>query len=70
MDVRTSRSARAHLDTGFAERPVTGSPPALPPGGDPAVAVRALVDRLEGVETSHDALPRPAQGGFGRADLP
>ncbi|MDH6544015.1 SDR family oxidoreductase [Streptomyces sp. SPB4] len=37
-----------HLDTGFSDRPVAGRPPTLPQGGDPAVAVRALVDRLEG----------------------
>ncbi|MFF4322974.1 SDR family NAD(P)-dependent oxidoreductase [Streptomyces sp. NPDC001568] len=60
----------AHLDTGFAERCVTGSPPTLPPGGDPAVAVRALVDRLSGAEPPHDSLPPLAQGGGGRGDLP
>lgn len=39
-----------HLDTGFADRPVAGRAPALPPGGDPYEAVRAMVDRLEGVQ--------------------
>ncbi|GLV97932.1 hypothetical protein Slala05_15640 [Streptomyces lavendulae subsp. lavendulae] len=37
-----------HLETGFSDRPVAGRPPALPPGGDPAAAVQALVDQLEG----------------------
>ncbi|MEU9002146.1 SDR family oxidoreductase [Streptomyces sp. NPDC048551] len=37
-----------HLETGFSDRPVAGRPPALPRGGDPAAAVRALVDQLEG----------------------
>ncbi|MCX4776119.1 SDR family NAD(P)-dependent oxidoreductase [Streptomyces sp. NBC_01264] len=35
-----------HLETGFSERPVTGSAPALPTGADPGAAVRAMVDRL------------------------
>ncbi|MET9853124.1 SDR family oxidoreductase [Streptomyces sp. NPDC006450] len=37
-----------HLETGFSDRPVAGRAPALPKGGDPAVAVHALVDQLEG----------------------
>ncbi|MEU6486868.1 SDR family oxidoreductase [Streptomyces sp. NPDC046887] len=35
-----------HLDTGFADRAVAGEPPAMPPGGDLAAAVRTAVDAL------------------------
>ncbi|MEU7576876.1 SDR family NAD(P)-dependent oxidoreductase [Streptomyces sp. NPDC041068] len=41
LDIRSPR-----LDTGFTERPVTGSPPPLPPGADALEAVRSLVDRI------------------------
>ncbi|MBM9617346.1 SDR family NAD(P)-dependent oxidoreductase [Streptomyces zhihengii] len=35
-----------HLDTGFADRPVAGTAPPLPPGGDLGAAVRAVADAL------------------------
>lgn len=36
----------AHLDTGFADRPVTGSTPPLPKGGDPRHVAVAVADAL------------------------
>ncbi|MFD8955158.1 SDR family NAD(P)-dependent oxidoreductase [Streptomyces xanthophaeus] len=35
-----------HLATGFSERPVTGTAPALPAGADPGAAVHAMVGQL------------------------
>ncbi|GHG29930.1 SDR family NAD(P)-dependent oxidoreductase [Streptomyces filamentosus] len=48
-----------HLEGGFAARAVTGSPPKLPPGADPAAAVeRHLLAPLAGAPGSpHGALP-------------
>ncbi|MGW7432260.1 SDR family NAD(P)-dependent oxidoreductase [Streptomyces sp. NPDC054861] len=39
-----------HLETGFADRAVSGSPPPMPAGGDVALAVRAVAEAL-GSET-------------------
>ncbi|MFD0319037.1 SDR family NAD(P)-dependent oxidoreductase [Streptomyces flavalbus] len=36
-----------HLDTGFAERPVTGTTPRLPEGGDPRQVAVGVADALE-----------------------
>jgi short-subunit dehydrogenase len=43
-----------HLDTGFATRPVAGTAPPLPEGGDPRHVVGAVADALEaGAELLH-----------------
>ncbi|MEV7193590.1 SDR family oxidoreductase [Streptomyces sp. NPDC093510] len=41
LDIRSP-----HLDTGFAERPVTGSPPPLPPGADALEAALSLMESI------------------------
>ncbi|QMV20549.1 SDR family NAD(P)-dependent oxidoreductase [Streptomyces sp. SCUT-3] len=48
-----------HMDTGFADRAVAGSPPPMPPGADLGAAVRAVVDAL----ASGAAVVRPGAGG-------
>ncbi|WP_157853065.1 SDR family NAD(P)-dependent oxidoreductase [Streptomyces xanthophaeus] len=58
-----------HLDTGFADRPVRGHPPTLPPGADPLPAVSGMVDQLAGTGARHGAFPHrtagPASGAVG-----
>ncbi|WP_328907650.1 SDR family NAD(P)-dependent oxidoreductase [Streptomyces sp. NBC_00234] len=49
----------AHLDTGFADRPVMGSAPALPPGGDLGRAVATVLEAI----ASGAALVRPGPEG-------
>ncbi|WP_432065085.1 SDR family NAD(P)-dependent oxidoreductase [Streptomyces sp. C10-9-1] len=59
--VRVVEARLGHLDTGLVDRAVAGTPPPLPPGGDPDRAVAAVADALTG-----DAeLVRPAPGGPG-----
>lgn len=48
-----------HMDTGFADRAVAGSPPPMPPGADLDAAVRAVVDAL----ASGAAVVRPGPDG-------
>ena len=52
-----------HLDTGFADRAVAGTPPSLPYTGDLTAAVRAVADALaadaELVRTGPDGMPYP-----------
>ncbi|MFE9257314.1 SDR family NAD(P)-dependent oxidoreductase [Streptomyces sp. NPDC006879] len=50
-----------HLDTGFADHPVTGLTPDLPAGADPVAAVQAMVDRLADAGPEHDT-PAPRLG--------
>ncbi|MFJ7072257.1 SDR family NAD(P)-dependent oxidoreductase [Streptomyces sp. NPDC098781] len=54
LDVRPG-----HLDTGFADRPVAGAAPPMPPGGDPGQLVEAVVDAME----TDAELVRTAPGG-------
>ncbi|MEU8848053.1 SDR family oxidoreductase [Streptomyces sp. NPDC048564] len=54
LDVRPG-----HLDTGFADRPVAGAAPPMPPGGDPGHLVKAVVDAME----TDAELVRTAPGG-------
>ncbi|MFE9970325.1 SDR family NAD(P)-dependent oxidoreductase [Streptomyces hirsutus] len=50
-----------HLDTGFADRPVAGTAPPLPPGGDPRRVVAAVADAMaadaELLRTAPDGTP-------------
>ncbi|MER6678179.1 SDR family NAD(P)-dependent oxidoreductase [Streptomyces sp. NPDC000983] len=59
--IRVLEVRPGHLDTGFAQRAVAGTPPPLPPGGDPrrivAAVVDALTDDTELVRTALDGTP-------------
>ncbi|MFE6489168.1 SDR family NAD(P)-dependent oxidoreductase [Streptomyces sp. NPDC057757] len=50
-----------HLETGFADRPVAGTAPPLPAGGDPRQVVRAVADAMatdaELVRTAPNGMP-------------
>ncbi|MCY4728381.1 SDR family NAD(P)-dependent oxidoreductase [Nocardioides sp. STR2] len=48
-----------HTETGLASRPLSGEPPRLPAGKDPAAVARRIVEAIEARE--HDLGP----GGFG-----
>ncbi|MFD6418575.1 SDR family NAD(P)-dependent oxidoreductase [Streptomyces sp. NPDC060194] len=57
--VRVVEARLGHLDTGFAERAVAGTPPPMPPAGRLDLAVAAIADALAG-----DAeLVRPGDDG-------
>ncbi|MFD8427987.1 SDR family NAD(P)-dependent oxidoreductase [Streptomyces coelicoflavus] len=45
--VRVLEIRPGHLDTGFAQRPVAGTAPPLPEGGDPRQLATAVADALE-----------------------
>ncbi|MFE0677333.1 SDR family NAD(P)-dependent oxidoreductase [Streptomyces sp. NPDC058867] len=59
--IRVLEIRPGHLNTGFARRAVAGSPPPLPPGGDPLRVMGAVVDALaddtELVLTAPDGTP-------------
>ncbi|RSS10629.1 SDR family oxidoreductase [Streptomyces sp. WAC08401] len=59
--VRVLEIRPGHLDTGFAHRPVAGTVPPLPQGGDPRHVAAAVADALETeaelVTTSPDGTP-------------
>ncbi|MFD3734075.1 SDR family NAD(P)-dependent oxidoreductase [Streptomyces sp. NPDC058632] len=50
-----------HLDTGFADRPVAGTAPPMPAGGDPRQVVAAVADAMEAdaelLRTAADGTP-------------
>ncbi|OQD56304.1 SDR family oxidoreductase [Streptomyces phaeoluteigriseus] len=45
--IRVLEARPGHLDTGFADRPVAGTAPPMPAGGDPHRVVAALADAME-----------------------
>lgn len=59
--IRVLEIRPGHLDTGFADRPVAGTAPPMPPGGDPHRLVAAVADALESdaelVLTDQDGTP-------------
>ncbi|MFD8555274.1 SDR family oxidoreductase, partial [Streptomyces fradiae] len=59
--IRVLEARPGHLETGFADRPVAGTAPPLPPGGDPRRVVAALADAMEAdaelLRTAPDGTP-------------
>ncbi|MFD4260412.1 SDR family NAD(P)-dependent oxidoreductase [Streptomyces sp. NPDC058534] len=59
--IRVLEARPGHLDTGFADRPVAGTAPPMPAGGDPHRVVAAVADALEAdaelVRTDPDGTP-------------
>ncbi|MEU6568852.1 SDR family NAD(P)-dependent oxidoreductase [Streptomyces parvulus] len=59
--IRVLEIRPGHLDTGFADRPVAGTAPPMPPGGEPRRVVAAVADALESdaelVLTDQDGTP-------------
>ncbi|MFD6287782.1 SDR family NAD(P)-dependent oxidoreductase [Streptomyces sp. NPDC060205] len=59
--IRVLEVRPGHLDTGFADRAVVGTPPPLPAGGDPREVVRAVAEAMaadaELLRTAPDGTP-------------